>query len=83
MVVAYTPFHRPPRRDELLAELLTGLRARFADATILLADCYQSGQHYVEADGDEVLRAYPEADAWVKYEAEVTVRPPPCGAAAR
>ncbi len=73
VVVAYTPFHRPPRRDELLAELLIGLRARFADATIVLADCYQSGQHYVEADGEEVLRAYPEADAWVKYEAEVTV----------
>ena len=40
-------------------------------APLLLADCYQSGQHYVEADG--VLQSYPEAAAWVKYEAEVTV----------
>ncbi|HJL33523.1 MAG TPA: radical SAM protein, partial [Polyangiaceae bacterium LLY-WYZ-15_(1-7)] len=71
LVVAYTPFHRPPHRDDLLAALLEGLRARFPEAPLLLADAYQSGQHYVEAEG--VLEAYPEADAWVKYEAEVTV----------
>lgn len=72
-VVQYTPFHRPPTRDALLGELLAGLRARHPEASILLADCYQSGQHYVEAPGDVVLAAYPEVDAWVKYEAEVTV----------
>src|SRR5262245_2150052 len=72
-VVAYTPFHRPPARDDLLAAVLTGLRARMAEAPILLADLYQSGQHYVEADGARVLASYPEADAWVKYEGEVTV----------
>lgn len=64
VVVAYTPFHRPPHRDDVLAELLSGLRAE----RIILADCYQSGQHYVEADG--VLASYPEADTYVKYEAE-------------
>ena len=72
IVVAYTVFHRPPHRDDVLAELLTGLRAR-TDAPIVLADCYQSGQHYVEVAGDDVLASYPEADAYVKYEAEVTV----------
>ncbi len=71
IVVAYTPFHRPPHRDDLLAELLGGLRA-MTTAPIVLADCYQSGQHYVEA-GDAVLAAYPECDAWVKYEAETTL----------
>jgi MoaA/NifB/PqqE/SkfB family radical SAM enzyme len=70
-VVAYTPFHRPPHRDPLLAGLLRGMRAMIGDAPVLLADAYQSGQHYVESDG--VLAAYPEADAWVKYEAELTV----------
>lgn len=72
VVVAYTPFHRPPHRDDVLGEFLAGIRA-ITDAPIVLADCYQSGQHYVEAPGEEVLAAYPEVDCWVKYEAEVTV----------
>ncbi len=71
VVVAYTPFHRPPRRDDVLAELLGGLRAR-TDRPIVLADCYQSGQHYIDA-GEQVLSRYPECDAHVKYEAEVTL----------
>lgn len=73
IVVAYTPFHRPPHRDDVLAALLVELRSRFDDVPIVLADCYQSGQHYVEVPGEAVLGAYPEVDAWVKYEAEVTV----------
>ncbi len=73
IVVAYTPFHRPPHRDDVLAALLAGLRERFADAVIVLADCYQSGQHYVEVAGETVLASYPEVDAWVKFEAEQTV----------
>lgn len=76
VVVAYTPFHRPPHRDDVLAELLTGLRALTGRgcepavnaSRVILADCYQSGQHYVESD--DVLTAYPEADTYVKYEAE-------------
>jgi MoaA/NifB/PqqE/SkfB family radical SAM enzyme len=72
VVVAYTVFHRPPHRDDVLAELLEGLRARLS-APIVLADCYQSGQHYVEVPGEEVLASYPEAAAYVKYEAERTV----------
>lgn len=72
-VVALTPFHRPPTRDDLLGEVLAGIRARWPAATVMLADCYQSGQHYVEAAGTAVQESYPEADAWVKYEAEVTV----------
>lgn len=73
IVVAYTPFHRPPRRDDVLGELLAALRATMPDATLLLADLYQSGQHYVEASGGDVLASYPEADAWLKYEAETTL----------
>lgn len=73
VVVSYTPFHRPPQRDDVLGSLLEGVRALLPAAAIVLADAYQSGQHYVEAAGDAVLGSYPEADAWVKYEAEVTV----------
>lgn len=73
IVVAYTVFHRPPHRDDVLAAVLEGLRQRFADVPIVLADCYQSGQHYVEVPGERVLASYPEADALVRYEAEVTV----------
>jgi MoaA/NifB/PqqE/SkfB family radical SAM enzyme len=73
VVVALTPFHRPPARDDVLGAVLAGLAARFPDVPRVLADCYQSGQHYVECAGDAVLGAYPEVDAWVKYEAEVTL----------
>ncbi len=72
-VIAYTPFHRPPARDDLLGELLTALRASLGNRRIVLADLYQSGQHYVEADGASVLASYPEVDAFVKYEGEVSV----------
>ncbi|RLB47350.1 MAG: radical SAM protein [Deltaproteobacteria bacterium] len=71
VVCAYTPFHRPPHRDPVLAEVLTGLQE--LGAPVLLADCYQSGQHYIEADGDVVLAAYPEVIGWLKYEAEQTL----------
>lgn len=73
VVVALTPFHRPPARDDLLGETLAGLRERWPHASIVLADAYQSGQHYVEAPAAAVLASYPEADAWVQYEAERTV----------
>ncbi len=72
-VVAFTPFHRPPARDAVLGEVLRGLRPLLGDAPLLLADCWQTGQHYVEADGPTVLASYPEADGWVKYEAEATI----------
>lgn len=70
VVVAYTPFHRPPHRDDVLAALLAAIAGR---ASIVLADCYQSGQHHVETADGAVLAAYPEIAAYVKYEAEVTV----------
>ncbi|MGH7293649.1 MAG: B12-binding domain-containing radical SAM protein, partial [Polyangiaceae bacterium] len=81
-VVAFTPFHRPPRRDEVLGAMLEGLRGAAPDspgspgptgAPIVLADLYQSGQHYVEADGARVLASYPEVATWVKYEGEQAV----------
>jgi MoaA/NifB/PqqE/SkfB family radical SAM enzyme len=72
VVVALTPFHRPPGRDDLLGALLAGVRARWPGATRLLADCYQSGQHYIECSWEAVRASYPEADAWVKYEPELT-----------
>src|SRR5204862_6390083 len=73
IVVTLTPFHRPPARDDLLGDTLAGLRQRWPAAVIVLADAYQSGQHYVDASLAAVLASYPEADAWVQYEAERTV----------
>ncbi len=48
VVVALTPFHRPPARDDVLGDVLAALRDAWPEAPRLLADCYQSGQHYVE-----------------------------------
>jgi len=73
IVVILTPFHRPPTRDDLLGPTLAELRARFPAAVIVLADAYQSGQHYVETAASAIFASYPEADAWVQYEAEHTV----------
>jgi len=70
VVVAYTPFHRPPGRCDVLGATLAALRSLAPGAHLLLADLYQSGQHYVEAEGERVLASYPEADGWLKYEAE-------------
>ncbi|HEY0132687.1 MAG TPA: radical SAM protein [Nannocystis sp.] len=73
VVVAITPFHRPPRRDDLLAAVLEDIRRRWPDTVVILAECYQSGQHHVTVAGVELLRSYPEADAFVQFEAEATV----------
>ena len=73
VVVAFTPFHRPPRRDPDLGNLLARVRAASARRPIVLADLYQSGQHYVEADPGLVLREYPEVDLLLRYEAEVSL----------
>ena len=67
-VVAYTPFHRPPHRDDVLAAMLEGL-----SGPVVLADLYQSGQHYVQVPGAAVLASYPKVAAYVQYEGEVTV----------
>lgn len=69
-VIHFTPFHRPPGRDPVLGEILAALHTERPTTPILLADLYQSGQHYVETSSALVLRAYPEVDALLKYEAE-------------
>ena len=69
-VVAYTPFHRPPARCDVLGPTLAALTALYPGAYGVLADLYQSGQHHVEADGASVLASYPEVSAWLKHEAE-------------
>jgi len=71
LVVAYTPFHRPPSRDPLLAEILAGLRT--PGRSIVLADLYQSGQHVVDPGAAAVMDAYPEVDALLRWEAEATL----------
>jgi len=74
-IVAYTPFHRPPSRDPLLAELLESLRREQPSMPIVLADLYQSGQHVVDAPSASILRAYPEVDVLLRYEAEAALLP--------
>ena len=73
IVVALTPFQRPPARDPLLGAVLAGLREKHGAAPIVLADLYQSGQHVVDADPAAVLAAYPEADRLLRHEAEQTL----------
>jgi MoaA/NifB/PqqE/SkfB family radical SAM enzyme len=73
IVVAYSPFHRPPTRDAALAEVLVGLRAASPARPIVLADLHQGGQHVVDAPASAVLAAYPEVDVYLKHEAETSL----------
>src|SRR5687767_11907884 len=41
VVVAYTPFHRPPARCDVLGPTIEGLKGICRGAPLLLADCYQ------------------------------------------
>ena len=75
IVVAFTPFHRPPARDALLGSILGALRAAHPTTPIVLADLYQSGQHLVDARSEETLSAYPEVDVLLRYEAEELLAP--------
>lgn len=75
IVVALTPFHRPPARDPMLAAVLAPLRAAHPRAPIVLADLYQSGQHVIDPPADALLAAYPELDALLRYEAEASLVP--------
>lgn len=75
IVVAYTPFHRPPSRDPLLADLLERLRAARPATPLVLADLYQSGQHVVDVPSEAILAAHPESDAILRYEAEKDLDP--------
>lgn len=68
-VVVLTPFHRPWRDDDEVRPFLEGLAE--TGCRILLADGYQSGQHYVQSPG--MLERYPMAESYTRYEAEVTV----------
>lgn len=70
VVIALTPFHRPPEREPVLAELLGTLRRRSPARPLVLAEMYQSGQHVVDVPSQDVLAAYPEVDVLVRYEAE-------------
>ena len=69
-VVHYSVFHRPPARDPLLGEVLATIRAAHPDAPIVLADLYQSGEHYIKAPPARILSEYPEVDVFVQFQAE-------------
>lgn len=69
-IVHYTVFHRPPTRDPLLGDLLAMLREAHPESAIVLADLYQSGEHYIKAPPEEILAAYPEVDVFQQFQAE-------------
>lgn len=73
LLVALTPFHRPPSRDPALGAVLSAARARAPARPIVIADLYQSGQHVIDVPSAQVLAAYPEADAYLRHEAEAAL----------
>jgi MoaA/NifB/PqqE/SkfB family radical SAM enzyme len=69
-VVHYTVFNRPPTRDAILGETLAAIRGAHPSSPIVLADLYQSGEHYITARSEDVLASYPEADVFLQFQAE-------------
>jgi len=73
LVVALSPFQRPPARDELLGAVLASIRSAFPETPVVLADMHQGGQHVVDAASSAILASYPEVDVHLKHEAEASL----------
>lgn len=50
--------------------LIPGLREIYPNALLVLCDGYVGGQHYMDYDGEAVLREFPQLDAVLKYPGE-------------
>ncbi len=70
VVVGGSPFLHPWEPDGDLAALVSGLRARYPRAGLVLADCHVGGMHHVAYDGRAVLERLPGLDAVVQYAGE-------------
>ncbi|HOY61870.1 MAG TPA: radical SAM protein [bacterium] len=73
VVVAVSPFLSPHVANAHCAYVFEAARAAWPDACLIAADCYFSGMHYIEYDGKELMRSYPEIDSVVKYETEAMI----------
>ncbi|MCB9507051.1 MAG: radical SAM protein [Myxococcales bacterium] len=72
-IVHYSVFHRPPSRDALLGDVLSAIRTAWPTAAVVLADLYQSGEHYIKAAPRDILASYPEADVFLQFQAELVL----------
>jgi MoaA/NifB/PqqE/SkfB family radical SAM enzyme len=70
IVLSASVFLRIEDAHEETKRLIPALRERYPDAVFLLCDGYVGGQHYMDYDGDRVLRDYPQLDAVLKYPGE-------------
>ena len=70
IVISMPPYLKPYARTPFTARLFSAARARFPKARLAAADCYFGGMHYIEYDGEDFLRRFPDVDAVVKYEGE-------------
>lgn len=70
VVLAAPVFLRIEDAHEETRRLIPALRERYPDAVLLLCDGYVGGQHYMDYDGERVLREYPQLDAVLKYPGE-------------
>lgn len=73
VVMGVPPYLKPHARTPFTAGLFSLARSRFGSARLVAADCYFGGMHYIEYDGQDFLRNFPEVDAVVKYEGEAAI----------
>lgn len=69
-LVHWSPFAAYAPRVDGLYELLDKLRAARPHARVGLVEAHVGGMHHVEVDPEAVLATYPQADFFVRHEAE-------------
>ncbi len=79
-LVHWSPFAAYAPRVHALYELLDKLRAVRPEARLGLVEAHVGGMHHVEVDPGAVLAAYPQADFFVRHEAEATLMAADLGA---
>lgn len=73
VLINASPFLLAPTARGWLTQLIAAARGR-ADRTIILADLYQGGMHYVEYDSATLLQSLRGVDVLLRYECEPLLR---------
>ncbi|MEW6202883.1 MAG: radical SAM protein [bacterium] len=70
IVVGFSPFLHPHRKNPFFSEILAGIRETHPDVPIFLADGYFSGMHYIDYSPEKIFEYYPSVDFILRYETE-------------
>lgn len=70
VVIAGNPFLKVQSKQIYVKKVIDKIKQQNSNATIVLADCYVGGMHYIDYAPEDVFRAYPEISYVIKYHGE-------------